>query len=165
MLGICTSVPENFSETKFCWIIQVDDVINRAKYFFNRITRVSLARGQTSPFSVQTVDGRYNCCTTVTTVVLPNNCDTLILILAFPICYHLSNDTQCQTQGYWTVDIGRTIVLSRIQQWGPTHVSPPISYHPHPYPCSTMPLPMPKPYIFLPSPQPIFPTSLAPTGM
>ena len=65
MLGICTSVPENFSETKFCWIIQVDDVINRAKYFFNRLTRVSLARGQTSPFSVQTVDGHYNCCTTV----------------------------------------------------------------------------------------------------
>ena len=55
MLGICTSVPENFSETKFCLIIQVDDVINRAKYFFNRFTRVSLARGQTSPFSVQTV--------------------------------------------------------------------------------------------------------------
>ena len=65
MLGICTSVPENFSETKFCLIIQVDDVINRAKYFFNRFTRVSLARGQTSPFSVQTVDGHYNCCTTV----------------------------------------------------------------------------------------------------
>ena len=65
MLGICTSVPENFSETKFSLIIQVDDVINRAKYFFNRFTRVSLARGQTSPFSVQTVDGHYNCCTTV----------------------------------------------------------------------------------------------------
>ena len=65
MLGICTSVPENFSETKFCQIIKTDDVINRAKYFFNRFTRVSLARGQTSPFSGQTVDGHYNCCTTV----------------------------------------------------------------------------------------------------
>ena len=65
MLRICTSVPENFSETKFCYIIYVDDVINRAKYFFNRFTRVSLARGQTSPFSVQPVDGHYNCCTTV----------------------------------------------------------------------------------------------------
>ena len=38
---------------------------NHAKYFFNRFTRVSLARGQNSPFSVQTVDGHYNCCTTV----------------------------------------------------------------------------------------------------
>ena len=65
MLRICTSVPENFSETKFCFIIEVDDVINRAKYFFNRITRVSLARGQNSPFSVQSVGGHYNCCTTV----------------------------------------------------------------------------------------------------
>ena len=65
MLRICTSVPENFSETKFCLIIQVDNVINRAKYFFNRFTRVSLARGQTSPFPVQTVDGHYNWCTTV----------------------------------------------------------------------------------------------------
>ena len=52
MLGMCTSVRENFSETKFCQIIQVDDVINRSKYFFNRFTRVSLARGQTLPFSV-----------------------------------------------------------------------------------------------------------------
>ena len=43
----------------------IDDVINRAKYFFNRLARVSLARGQTSPFSVQTVVGHYNCCTTV----------------------------------------------------------------------------------------------------
>ena len=42
MLGICTLVPENFTETNFaCWIIQVDDVINRAKYFFNRFTQVS----------------------------------------------------------------------------------------------------------------------------
>ena len=33
---------------------------------FNRFTRVSLARGQTSSFSVQTVDGHYNyCCTAV----------------------------------------------------------------------------------------------------
>ena len=52
MLGICTSARENFSQTKFCYIIQVDDVINRAKYFFNRFTRVSLARGQTLAFSV-----------------------------------------------------------------------------------------------------------------
>ena len=52
MLGMCTSVRENFSETKFRSIIQVDDVINHAKYFFNRFTRVSLARGQTSPFLV-----------------------------------------------------------------------------------------------------------------
>ena len=52
MLGMCTSVRENFFETKFFSIIQVDDVINRAKYFFNRFTRVSLARGQTLPFSV-----------------------------------------------------------------------------------------------------------------
>ena len=28
----------------------------------NRFTRVSLAWGQTVPFSVQTVDGHYNCC-------------------------------------------------------------------------------------------------------
>ena len=42
--------------------------INRAKYFFNRFTRVSLARGQTSPFSGQTVAGHYNCW-------LPYNCD------------------------------------------------------------------------------------------
>ena len=52
MLGMCTSVRENLSETKFFAIIQVDDVINRAKYFFNRFTRVSLARGQTLLFSV-----------------------------------------------------------------------------------------------------------------
>ena len=65
MLGMCTSVRENFSETKFCSIIQVDDVINRAKYFFNRFTRVSLARGQALLFSVKTVGGHYNCCTTV----------------------------------------------------------------------------------------------------
>ena len=43
---------ENFSETKFCSIIQVDDVINHAKYFFNRFTRMTLARGQALPFSV-----------------------------------------------------------------------------------------------------------------
>ena len=65
MLGICISVPESSSETKFCRIIQVDDLINRSKYFLNLFTRVSLARGQTSPFSVQTVDCHYNCCTTV----------------------------------------------------------------------------------------------------
>ena len=33
--------------------------------FFNRFTRVSLARGQTLPFLVQTVDGHYNCCSTI----------------------------------------------------------------------------------------------------
>ena len=63
MLGICTSVPEYFSETKFCLTIKVDDVINHT-IFFNQFTRVSLARGQTSPFSVQTVDSHYNKCTT-----------------------------------------------------------------------------------------------------
>ena len=53
MLGtMCISVRENFSETKFSYIVKVDDVINRAKYFFNRFTRMSLARGQTLPFSV-----------------------------------------------------------------------------------------------------------------
>ena len=52
MLGMCNSVRENFSEIKFCSIIQVDDVINHAKYLFNRFTRVSLARGQTLLFSV-----------------------------------------------------------------------------------------------------------------
>ena len=52
MLGICTLVPENFPETKFCYIIQVDDEINHAKYFFNRFTLMSLARGKTLPFSV-----------------------------------------------------------------------------------------------------------------
>ena len=52
MLGMCTFVRENFSETKFCSIIQVDDVINHAKYVFNRFTRVSLVRGQTLLFSV-----------------------------------------------------------------------------------------------------------------
>ena len=52
LLGMCTSVRENFSETKFFAIIQVDDVINRAKYFFNRFIRVSLAGGQTLLFSV-----------------------------------------------------------------------------------------------------------------
>ena len=67
MLGICTSIPENFSEIKFCEIIQLDDVINPAKYLFNRFTRVSVARGQTSPFSVQTA---Y-------TVILPYNCDNM----------------------------------------------------------------------------------------
>ena len=38
--------------------------------FFQSVTRVSLARGQTSSFSVQTVDGHYNCCTTVQLWVL-----------------------------------------------------------------------------------------------
>ena len=52
MLGMCISVRENFSETKFCYIVKVDDVINPAKYFFNRFTRMSLAIGQTLPFSV-----------------------------------------------------------------------------------------------------------------
>ena len=33
-------------------LLDDDDVINRAKYFFNRFTQVSLARGQTSQFSV-----------------------------------------------------------------------------------------------------------------
>ena len=32
MLGMCTSVRENFSETKFFSIIQVNDVINLAVY-------------------------------------------------------------------------------------------------------------------------------------
>ena len=75
MLG---TTPENLSETKFCQIIhyiQVDEVIDRSKYFFNRFTRVSLTRGQTSPFSVWTVDGHYN------TVILPYNCDTNLNIL------------------------------------------------------------------------------------
>ena len=49
-------------------------MINRAKYCFNRFTRVSLARGQTSPFSVQSVDGHYNCMLLLH-VVLPYNCD------------------------------------------------------------------------------------------
>ena len=39
-------------------------IISR-RIFFNRFTRVSLAKGQTSPISVQSVDGHYNCCTTV----------------------------------------------------------------------------------------------------
>ena len=122
MLGICTSVPEKFSETKFCWIkvsaisltiiltfhtctyvahdfhlfffaflfcslivrriylciytlllmrlsisfhihfmllhfifVSIDVLMNNVQILFNRFTRVSLARGQTSPFSVQTV--------------------------------------------------------------------------------------------------------------
>ena len=63
MLGMCTSVPENFLEAKFCWIIQVDGKINpAAKYFPNRLTRVSLAIGQTLLFSVQTVGAHNDCC-------------------------------------------------------------------------------------------------------
>ena len=73
MLGICTSVPEIFPETKFRQIIQVDGVINLAKYFSNRLTRMSLARGQTLPFSVQTVGAHYDCCR-----LLPKYCDKLV---------------------------------------------------------------------------------------
>ena len=51
MQGMCTSVRETFSETKFRQIVEADDVINPAKYFLNRFTRMSLARGQTLPFS------------------------------------------------------------------------------------------------------------------
>ena len=65
MLGISTSVPGNFSDIKFRQIIQVDEIFNRAEYLFNRFTRVYLARGQTSSFSVQTVDVHYNTCKTV----------------------------------------------------------------------------------------------------
>ena len=69
MLGMCTSVRENFSETKFFEIIQVDDVINRANIF-------SIG----SPgFLWQGVKLCYFQCepwVAITTVVLPYNCDT-----------------------------------------------------------------------------------------
>ena len=51
MLGMCISVRENFSETKFCWIVQVDDVINRAKYFSIGSLGCLWQGVQTSPFS------------------------------------------------------------------------------------------------------------------
>ena len=55
---------KNFQKPNFARFL-FDDVINRAKYFFNWFTRVYLARGQTLPISVQTIDGYYSCCTTV----------------------------------------------------------------------------------------------------
>ena len=55
----------NIFDSNLSFSDHIDDVINRAKYFFNRLARVSLSRGQTSPFSVQTVVGHYNCCTTI----------------------------------------------------------------------------------------------------
>ena len=53
-LGI--TYPRHVFGTKLCQIIQVDDLINHANFVFNPVSRVSLARGQTLPFSVQTVD-------------------------------------------------------------------------------------------------------------
>ena len=73
MLGMCTSVRENFSETKFFAIIQVDDVINRAKYFFNRFTPG--VSGEGSNFAIISVKPWV----AITTVVLPYNCDDIKL--------------------------------------------------------------------------------------
>ena len=64
---MCTSVPENFLKTKFCWIVQVDGIINLAKYFTNRLTRMSLAIGQTAIFSANPVS------VPITTVVYYQN--------------------------------------------------------------------------------------------
>ena len=36
-----------FPKPNFAGLFRFDDVINRAKYFFNQFTRVAMARGQT----------------------------------------------------------------------------------------------------------------------
>ena len=64
MLGMCTSVPENFPEPKFCQRIQVDGMINLAEYFSNQFARMSLAIGRTLLLSVQTVGADHDCCYT-----------------------------------------------------------------------------------------------------
>ena len=58
-----------FLKPNFARLFRLDDVINRAKYFFNRFTRMSLARGQTYH--------HFQCkpWVAITTVVLPYNCD------------------------------------------------------------------------------------------
>ena len=55
--------------------------------FFNRFTRVSLARGRTSLFSVHTVDGYYNCCTAVQMwCTCKGNQTCLLKMVCFSFC-------------------------------------------------------------------------------
>ena len=54
MLGMCISVRENFSETKFRKIVWVDDVINRAKYFFQLVHSDVFGKG--SNFAIFSVN-------------------------------------------------------------------------------------------------------------
>ena len=55
MLDIMCFSPRRFSETKFCWFIQVTDAFGRAKLFFTVIFPLFVVNIQTLPFSVVTI--------------------------------------------------------------------------------------------------------------